>query len=104
MMRGSLPALSEPKPRMRIVPVDEGSPDELTICTPGTAPAKASVTDVTWLRASSSAPTTLAEPVKADFLAVPKATTITSSRALESLVSRMRMFGRTDTSIGSMPM
>ena len=58
---------------------EPGAPSLEVSVTPGTAPAKASVTFVTCDCSSFSVPTTLAEPVNADFFAVPKATTITSS-------------------------
>ena len=50
---------------------EPGAPSLEVSVTPGTAPAKASVTFVTCDCSSFSVPTTLAEPVNADFFAVP---------------------------------
>ena len=64
---------------MRMVGEELGSPLLDVSVTPGAAPASAPVTLVTCDCAIFWSSTTVAEPVKADFLAVPKATTITSS-------------------------
>ena len=78
---GSLPALSELKPRMRIFGLSPGCPEVLVSCTPATFPARACATfDCCYLTMSSDL-MTVAEPVKAYFFAVPNATTITSSIA-----------------------
>ena len=95
--------MSELKPRTRIVGELPGSPLEDIRVTPGTAPESAAVTSVTCDCFNVSEPTTFAEPVKADFLAVPKATTIISSRLLESFFRIIRMLARAPTSIGSIP-
>ena len=67
-------------PRILILPSPEpGAPDPPRICKPATEPTKASDTLVVIRFDNSSVLTTEAEPVKADFFAVPKATTNTSS-------------------------
>ena len=77
---------------------EPGAPSLEVSVTPGTAPAKASVTFVTCDCSSFSVPTTLAEPVNADFFAVPKATTITSSSISESERMNTFIFGLISTS------
>ena len=84
---GSLPALSELKPRMRIEGLEPGCPEVLAICTPATFPARACATLDCCDLAMSSDLMTAAEPVKASFFAVPNATTITSSMACVSSFS-----------------
>ena len=61
-----------------------GWPLELKPCTPATWPARASVMLLAWRLLISSAFTTEAAPVNDFFVAVPKATTITSSNCLVS--------------------
>ena len=69
----------ELKPRIRMEGLLPGWPDDWTICTPATLPDRADVTLDTWDLASSSEWTTFAEPVKASYVEVPKATTMVSS-------------------------
>lgn len=76
---GLLPALSELKPRMRMSGAAPGWPDEFVSCTPATLPASAWATFDCCDLAMSSDLITVADPVKASFLAVPNATTMTSS-------------------------
>ena len=67
-------------PRMLILlSLEPGAPELPRICRPATEPTKASDTLVVIRLDNSSVFTTAAEPVNADFFAVPKATTITSS-------------------------
>ena len=94
MISGSLPAFSELKPRTRIVGDEPGAPLLDVRVTPGTVPERAVVTFEVCDCDSVSEFTTLAEPVKADFFALPKATTIISSRFFESLFSKIRMLAR----------
>ena len=104
MTRGSVSAYIEAIPRMWMLPcAAPGCPLEPRICRPGTEPTSASATLVVIFWLSSSAFTTAAEPVNDDFFCVPKATTITSSRAFWSLVSTIRILGRALTSRGSIP-
>ena len=80
MIRGELPALMDPTPRIRIVGASEaGSPEEDMTCTPGAVPARAEVTSVVTLASISSELTIEAEPVNEFLVAVPYATTIVSS-------------------------
>ena len=88
---GSLPALSELKPRMRIEGLEPGCPEVLAICTPATFPARACATLDCCDLAMSSDLMTAAEPVKASFFAVPNAITITSSMACASSFRTMSM-------------
>ena len=64
-------ALSEPKPRMRMAGALPGSPEELVADTPATLPTSALVAVEVTRLVMSSLFTSTAEPVKADFLAVP---------------------------------
>src|SRR5690554_5764808 len=98
MINGSLPAFSELKPRILIEDVAPGAPLLDVNCNPGTAPAKALVTLVTCDLLNCSESTTLAEPVNADFFAVPKATTNTSSNNSESGTSSTLIFALTGNS------
>jgi len=102
---GSLPALIEPKPRTRIEGVVPRSPDVLEVCTPATRPISAVATLEVCTLAISSDFMTAAEPVKASFLAVPKATTITSSIACASsfIVTLIRVFPAIGNCCGSKP-
>ena len=68
----------ELKPRMRMLGVLPGAPEDWTSWTPATWPASAEVTALTWDLASSSESMTLAEPVKASLVVVPNATTMVS--------------------------
>ena len=61
----------EPIPRIRTVAEVPGWPLLLVVCTPATLPDNALVMLETWRFSSLSAFTTLAEPVNADFFAVP---------------------------------
>ena len=64
-------ALSEPIPRMRMTGEEPCSPDEETAWMPATLPRSALVpVEETWLEISVAL-TSAAEPVKADFFAVP---------------------------------
>ena len=52
-------------------PFSPGCPVELVHCTPAALPTKACVAFDVWILPISSASTIAAEPVNADFLAVP---------------------------------
>ena len=96
----------EPIPRIRILALSPGCPFDETACTPATAPARAFEMLDTWRLPISSAFITEAEPVKASFLAVPYATTITSSIACVSsfITTFTRVFPATAIRWGSYPM
>ena len=87
---GSVPALIDPSPRIKMDEVDPGAV-EGAICKPGTSPAKVCNTLVTCFFSIVALFNTVAEPVNADFLAVPKAVTITSSNSSEVDVNTMRI-------------
>ena len=77
---GSLPALIDPIPRIRILLTAPGAPDELVTVTPGTEPDNLSCTEATGTSANLPGSTFAAAPVKLDFLKFPYPVTITSSR------------------------
>ena len=96
--RGSFPALRELNPLIRIDGLEPGWPEEVVICTPATLPVRADAILDCCVLAMSSDLTTAAEPVKASFLAVPKATTMTSSSNSESSARTALMTARPLTS------
>ena len=69
--KGSLPALIEPIPRIRILLTEPGAPDALVTVTPGTEPAILSWTEATGTSDSLPGSTLAAAPVKLDFLKLP---------------------------------
>ena len=90
MMSGSVLAYIELIPRMFTEPASApGVPVVPRICRPATEPTRAFMTLVVWRLARSSDLMTVAEPVKASFFVVPKATTSTSSMAVMSSFMRI---------------
>ena len=80
--RGSeAPETNVPKPRIRMLGAEPVSPYVLFTCTPGAAPSSAPVTLVVMRFSIFLLSTTEIEPVNDSFLAVPYATTTTSSKA-----------------------
>ena len=104
IINGALPELIELIPLMRMAGDDPpGCPDWRVICTPDTFPRNASTGLVTCTLDISSSFSTPAEPVNADFLAVPYATTITSSMLFCTGIMTMRMLLFAVTSCDSIP-
>ena len=68
--KGSVSPFNVPTPRITI-PGEEPGPVAEVNCTPVARPSMAAIGEVTFLIESSSAPTTLAEPVKASLVLVP---------------------------------
>ena len=86
MMSGVVPNSSEEIPRMLMLPLPApGAPEPPRICRPGTVLVKALATLVVICFDSSFESTTEADPVKALFFWVPKATTMTSCSCWLSL-------------------
>ncbi|MNL65368.1 hypothetical protein D3C87_1896950 [compost metagenome] len=79
-----LSLLNDPTPRTRTDGVDPGAP-ELTICTPVTAPCRASMGLETVRLAISCILTVEIGAVRSPFLCVPYPTTTTSSRLKSAL-------------------
>ena len=102
---GAFPALIEPIPLILTDGDDcPGWPLLLKICIRVVLPTSASIGFETCNLLISSAFTTEAEPVNADFFCVPKATTITSSRSLASCSKTTFTFPPlTVTVCGAMP-
>ncbi len=69
-IRGSLEALSDEPPRIRIVPEPSGPPEVVTT-TPGVCPTSISCTEVASPASISSGLTTATEPVASLFFTVP---------------------------------
>ncbi len=77
---GSLPAVMEREPRMRMEVPSVGSPETLMMSAPATRPCKAWSTEMVAVFSTSCILTTATEPVRSAFLASPKPITTTSSR------------------------
>lgn len=71
-------------PRIRMDGDEPRAPEEVVICTPATTPSSALVASEDCTLAMSDDFTTVAEPVKDSFVAVPNAMTIVSSSAVAS--------------------
>ena len=100
MTSGSVEADREEIPRMLMLPLPApGAPDAPFIWRPATWPTRALVTLVVARFCSSSAFITAAEPVKASFVVVPKATTMVSSSRLVSSSMTTLMIRRPSTGI-----
>ena len=69
--KGSLPALMEPMPLMRMLATAPGELEEEVTCTPGMLPANLSVNETTGKSSNLVASIVLAAPVNDDFLKVP---------------------------------
>ena len=85
--RGSFDAFIEPIPLTRIDDVAPACPDVVVICIPATLPFIAFSNDSVGTSLIASLFTTLAAPVNVPLVAVPYATTITSSSARASGLS-----------------
>src|SRR5699024_10152694 len=80
--KGELLPLMVVKPRIRTLPADPGAPELASNCNPGADPSKAEVTLLTALFSKSLADIEDTDPVIDCLLAVPYATTNTSSMML----------------------
>ena len=90
---------------MRIEGDEPREPEDVVICTPATTPSRARVALDDCTLAMSADFTTVAEPVKASFVVLPKAITMVSSSASASgaSVTLILVFPATATSDGSYP-
>ena len=84
-INGSLDALSDAPPRMRMVETDVGEPPPFTICTPAILPFTSSSGDETMPLLKSLVPTEATEPVRSLLRCVPYPMITTSLSTCESL-------------------